>query len=486
MNTFTAYAGGGASQLKKTLKSWLPRHSSAKVEVDRNLSLLRARCSDLVKNSPLGAALVHTMTAGTIGSGLKVFPRVKAEAVGLSQAAARVWNKTAKREFELWADNPLHVDYLRRNNFAELQQIVFASSLTDGDCFALFKRSLPAAYNPYTLRLQAVDALRVSNPITASASPATTETIYGTHRIINGIEFDRAGRMVAVWISNRVWNEPDSLTPELSWQRVRFFGSLTGCRNVLHIAKDVRPDQARGVPLLAPVVETIKQVSRYADAELSAAIIKSFFSLFFTQADRSLPLNDILAAKDDNRPLDVSEFKLGSPSIASLPVGVDVKAIDSSNAQSTFADFVGSFVKQACAACGLPVEIVLKTFNASYSASRAALLQAGDEFRQRRDAFCEDFLRPTYELFMEEAIALGRIDAPGFFDDPARRAAYLNCDWRSERAGVLDPLKEVQAAVIRLKNGLTTYERELAESGQDFDDTFDKLKQERAEMEELS
>lgn len=487
MMNFSMYSGGGASLNKKTLKSWAPRHSSAKVEVDGNLNLLRARCSDLVKNSPLGAAIVNTMTAGVVGSGLRIFPRVKGEAVGLSSEAARSWNKLAKREFELWASNPLHCDFLRRNNFFELQQIIFASSIVDGDSFCLFKRRLPAPYNPYSLRLQAVDALRVSNPITAGAG-TFTEMIRGNHRIVNGIEFDRNGVMHAIWIANRVWDDFDSLNPQLSWQRVRLFGRDTGCRNILHITKDIRPDQARGIPLLAPAVESLKQIARYCDAELSAAIIRSFFSIFFTQKERDLPLNDIVPRDDNSRddaPVDVSEFKLSSPSVTSLPRGVDVKAVDSAKNQSSFAEFVTSFVQQTCAAVGLPAETVLKTFNASYSASRAAILQAEAEFRQRRNAFINDLLNPVYENFLAEAIALGRIDAPGFFDDPVKKSAWLNADWQVERIGTLDEVKAANAAVIRLQNGLSTYEHELAERGQDFDDVVERLRQEKKIMEGL-
>ena len=78
-----------------------------------------------------------------------------------------------------------------------------------------------------------------------------------------------------------------------------------------------------------------------------------------------------------------------------------------------------------------------------------------------------------------EAIAIGRIDAPGFFDDPVKRQAYLNAMWINERANVLDPLKEANAQVLRLQNNLSTYERELAATGQDFDDVAQQLKTER-------
>ena len=249
---------------------------------------------------------------------------------------------------------------------------------------------------------------------------------------------------------------------------------------MLQICKDMRADQCRGVPLLAPVIESLKQLSRFNEAELGAAIVRSFFSIFFTQKERDLTFNDIVGAQQQEEPeIDASEFKLDSPSVTSLPAGVDVKFLSNNQAQSEFAEFTAAFIKQIAAAVNIPFEVLLKSFNSSYSASRASLLQAENEFRQRREAFVTDYCQPIYEQFLMEAIAIGRIDAPGFFDDPVKRQAYLNAMWINERANVLDPLKEANAQVLRLQNNLSTYERELAATGQDFDDVAQQLKTER-------
>ena len=227
------------------------------------------------------------------------------------------------------------------------------------------------------------------------------------------------------------------------------------------------------------MIESLKQLSRFNEAELGAAIVRSFFSIFFTQESRDLTFNEVVGKQEESTEIDASEFKLDSPSVTSLPAGVDVKAIENNKSQSSFAEFTSTFIKQIAAAVNIPFEVLLKSFNSSYSASRASLLQAENEFRQRREAFVTDYCTPIYEQFLMEAIALGRISAPGFFDDPIKRQAYLNAMWINERANVLDPLKEVNAQVLRLQNNLSTYERELAATGQDFDDVAAQLETER-------
>ena len=95
--------------------------------------------------------------------------------------------------------------------------------------------------------------------------------------------------------------------------------------------------------------------------------------------------------------------------------------------------------------------------------------------------FINDFLQPIYEMFLMEAVAIGRIEAAGFFEDPRLRAAWLNADWINETNHSLDPLKEAQAIKLRLDSGLSTYRKELAENGGlDFDDVVETLSQERA------
>lgn len=480
------YSEGGASREKNTLKTWYPSHYSAKSDIDANLSTLRDRAADLVMNSPIGAAAINSSLAGVISSGLKLFPRVNKQALQISDEEAHLWTRKVKQEFEFWSKS-LDCDFYRRNNFDELQQIAYMSYLTDGDCFCLFRRKMPKLEMPYSLKLQLIEAGRVSNPITNSKltggilSLVEMEGISKDSRIINGVEVDKDGVLQAIWVSNRVYNEPLSKNGELKWQRVKFFGDKSGIRNILHICADTRTEQFRGVPYLAPIIETIKQVTRYADAELTSAIIKSFFSIFFVQliGENNFSLDKILNINEGEPIVDVSEYKLGPGSISALPRGVDVKSIDATNAQSTFDPFVNQFVQQCGAALGLPYEVLMKKFQSSYSASRAALLQAESEFRRRRAAFVNDFCQPIYEAWLSEAVFLGRIDAPKFFDNPLIRAAWCGADWHVEGSHMLDVQKEVEGAKMRIELGLSTHEKEAAElCGTDFFENLEVLQSE--------
>ena len=428
-------------------------------------------------NSPIGSAVISTIAQYCIGRGLKLFPQINGEILGLNQEESRRWNRRTADEFHLWAMNP-ESDWNRRNNFYDLQWIAFVSYLIDGDSFLVFRRQRPSIRNPYTLRIQLLEGNRICNPNDSSFSTGGIAYAPNGNRIIDGVELDESGRQIAFWIASSVPNDRYDAPMRTEWNRVKAIGDKSGMKNILQISHDIRADQIRGVPILAPVIETIKQIARYTSAELDSAVVRSYYSVFFTQFSDGAQMDLNGLESESREELDVSEMKLGSGTIAALPVGVDVKSLDSSR-QSSFPGFVNELIKQIGASLNLPFEVLMHTFNSRYSASRAALLQAWDHFSARREWFIRDFLQPVYETWLVEAISQNRIIAPRFFDDPLIRSAYEKCDWHGTRMSLLDSKKELEATKMKIELGLSTRQREAAEiMGADFDSNVEQLKYE--------
>ena len=143
--------------------------------------------------------------------------------------------------------------------------------------------------------------------------------------------------------------------------------------------------------------------------------------------------------------------------------GEEVQIANPGRPNSAFDGFVIAISRQIGAALEIPYELLVKNFTASYSASRASLLEAWKMFRMRREWLIGNFCQPVYEEWLAEAVMKGRIQAPGFFDDPAIRAAWCGADWYGDAQGQLDPLKEANAAKVRVDEGFSTREREAAE-----------------------
>jgi capsid protein len=154
--------------------------------------------------------------------------------------------------------------------------------------------------------------------------------------------------------------------------------------------------------------------------------------------------------------------------------------------QATFGEFTISVAKFIGAALGIPYEVLLKQFNASYSASRAALLDFWKRVRKYRARLIDQLCQPTYEEWMADAISLGRIvNFKGGFDDPLIKRAMLRCIWTGASAGSLDPQKEVAAADLKVKTGFSSTERESMElNGSNYRDNIRQQSTERNEFED--
>ena len=168
-----------------------------------------------------------------------------------------------------------------------------------------------------------------------------------------------------------------------------------------------------------------------------------------------------------------ADIKLGNGTVVALLPGEKIESVNPGRPNTAFDGFVLAISRQIGAALEIPVELLNKHFTASYSASRAALLEAWKHFRRQRDWLTTDFCQPIYEEWLTEAVARGRISAPGFFDDPAIRAAYCGAEWNGPSPGQIDPLKEVNAAILRVENGFSTRARETAElTGGDWNQNY--------------
>ena len=157
-------------------------------------------------------------------------------------------------------------------------------------------------------------------------------------------------------------------------------------------------------------------------------------------------------------------------------LNVNVKFGAPTHPNTGFDTFMRALCEQIGACLEEPADLLMMSFNSSYSASRAALLEAWKGFKMRREWLTDDFCRPVYEIWLTEAVARGRISAPGFLTDPLIRQAYLGSEWIGPAQGQLDPTKEVQAAVTAIDNGLSTRESEAVKlNGSEYIRNVDKL-----------
>jgi capsid protein len=471
------YGEHGASRHKKSMAGWLTQTGGPDADIVVNAPLLRERSRDLAMGDPIATGALKTIRTNEIGVGLRLNSKIDAEYLNLTDDQALLWEANVEREFRLWASTP-SCDAARRFNFGEIQELARLSQLMSGDVFALLP-AIERAGERYDLRIKLLEADRVCDPFPYPVG----------RNVLGGVEVDGDGAPVAYYVAQV--HPGDALVPFgfgslpfggaapvpvpffgptaaasliNKWDRVESFGA-SGRRLVLHLMEAERPDQRRGVPLLAPVMEQLKQLSRYTHAELMAAVVSGFFTAAIT-SERSavglggptIPSTDVIPQQQDDR-----SVQLGNGAVVQLLPGEKMEAIDPSRPNAGFEPFVRAVCQQIGAGIGLPYEVLLKQFTSSYSASRGALLEAWKTFVVGRGRLISRFCQPVYEQWLEEAVARGYISAPGFFTDAAVRAAWCGAEWYGPTQGQLDPVKEVQAAEMRVASGFSTRARETAE-----------------------
>jgi lambda family phage portal protein len=489
----SGYSESGASHQKKSVKGWTASSKSPQEDIDANLNTLRQRSRSLYMSAPVAVSALKTNRTNIVGAGLKLKSRIDYVTLGITQEQAQSIGKKIEREFSLWADSKFS-DALRINNFYENQQLALLSWLLNGDAFAIRKTAERKPYMPYSLRVHLIEADRISTPSNAvkSSYNATDKTIGenkdNNNPIYNGVEIDKeTGAIVAYWISDRYPNT-NNKTQKINWTRVEAVGEKTGDPNILQLMESERCEQYRGLPYLTPVIETLKQISRYTEAELTAAVVQAFFTAFikYEGNKNTNVFNDVIPEDEQVDKEDPNAYEMGAGTINVLGPGEDIVFADPKRPASGFEMFFNTMTRQIGAALELPADLLTKAFNSSYSASRAAMLEAWKAFRMRRGWFANDFCQPIYDLWLSEAVALGRIKAPGFFNDPLIKKAWCNAEWIGPAQGMLDPTKEVEAATKRVEQGYSTRERETTElTGGNWDDNVAQIQKENEQLSKI-
>lgn len=438
----------GASTSRRAMRFFNPGQRNPNEELSPGLPVLRARSRHLSKNVPLATGAIATVITNVVGDGLVLKSKVDRDVLGLTEDQAVAWQRSVQREWDLFAK---HCDFGDRQNFDGFQSLAFRSVLESGDTF-IVRRRRDEPNRVYGLRLQLVEADRVVNP---SGRP-------NSDTLVDGVELDADGRAVAFHISAKY---PQSFSLDRKTKRYAIGGTATGMPLIVHLGEQLRPGQVRGVPYLSPVIESLKQLGDYADAEMTAAVIAGMFTAFIEQEAGEDPDNPLIGSADDAGVDPSSEIALGTGAVVGLAKGEKVSIANPGRPNPQFDAFVTAVCREIGVALQLPQEVLLKSFTASYSASRAALEMAWQFFQMKRSWLAWNMCQPIYEWFLTEAVAKGRIAAPGYFNDPVIREAWLGSMWIGPSRIQLDPLKEATANQLNVAMGTTTREKIIVENG---------------------
>lgn len=458
--SWVGYGRHGASSDSLPLDSWFSFPASPRDDCDKNQFKLRARSRDLYMSNSFFGSILHAKRDGVIGRGLELDAKIDAEALGLELDEATAIERKIEAAFARWARN-VGVDGECLN---ELLQTAYFSTILNGDCIA--DLYVDAAARSIRVRLIESDCL-----LTPPAEIAND-------RVRSGIELAPNGRPVAYWLATGFEFNSDGF-PVRYYKRRKFMAGFNALADgawlpprsgaiFIHTPFD-RPGQLRGLPIASRVLEDVKQLDRYMKAELEASVVASKPALFRThpavEAQAEVDMTDsfgrIPAQSADETavpPQHEPPINYGNGLMIDLWDGADMKAFNPGRPNEAYAAFVDHKFSEIAANLGMSAEVALKKWNASYSASRAALLDAQQGYEIDRARFVNQLVRPLYNAWLD--LHADELGLTGYYTDPARRSAWRCAEWIGEQLPNIDPTKEIDAAAKRVQLCVSTLARE--------------------------
>jgi lambda family phage portal protein len=206
----------------------------------------RHRVLRMVKRDPFARKALNTLVNNTVGWGI----------TGAPKKAPATFRK-------LWTDWLGVCDYYGRLNFYGLQELAVRTMFRDGEIFVLFHQlSLVEAAGTVPLRLQLLDAPML----------ATSIYTYQGRDVVNGIEYDARGKVVAYhFYTGR---------PTQRWANYQTERYLAADVVHLFIQEDV--GQRHGDSIFESVVDRLGDIDESIDAEIIRQKIQSCFTAFVT------------------------------------------------------------------------------------------------------------------------------------------------------------------------------------------------------------
>jgi lambda family phage portal protein len=460
--------------------AWQPSREHPDSEIGWSRDLTTARARDLVRNNGYAAGGIQRELDSVVGSQFRPAARPDWRALGISEAAAVSVAEQMDAAWRLWADDPRHIaDATRTAGWGSLVALAYRTRAIEGDAIAVLHWR--EGDGPFATCLRVVDPDLLSNP----GLRPDTDVMRG------GVELDtwgaptayhfRRAHEYAFWASGgraQIW---DRVVRALPWGRPQ----------VVHSYDRHRDGQTRGVSRLAPVMDALKMQDKYGRVELQAAVLGALLGLFVSSRYDGEHVRDLL---DDGKFMQmheareaVNDLTFGGVRIPVLPPGDEITSVAVNRPGGQYEMFESAVLRRIATGLGTSYEqLAMDWSKVNYSSARAALVEVWRGFTARRHEFAAQFCAPIRMAVMEEAVDRGLVrlpaGAPGLMDAPG---AWLRAKWIGPGRGFVDPVKEAQAAAMRVGLGLSTMEDEAAElGGADYEDNLGQIGREIAQMPE--
>jgi len=437
-----------AARLDRLTSDWQATTVSINQELRGDLDRLRARCRQLINNNDYARKFRLMVQSNIVGPG---GIRLQARVSDGPDRPDRLANQAIEAA---WAEWSAQCDVTGRQSLRDLCDTLVGQLPSDGEFLVRIVRG-PQAGNRFGFALQAIDVDRIDTTHTVARAGAQ-------NAVVMGVEIDEFHRPQAVWIFEAHPNDGAAS----SRQRIRL-----PIGEVLHVLRVERPEQARGVPWMAPGVLSLHHLGKFSLATLLAAENGANHFGFFQTPDGQSPIGAV-----DGEGENITVTQPGTYDV--LPPGVTFQAHESRYPDQVVGPFVKHHLQRIASGWGIAYHSLANDLEGvNFSSIRSGTLEERDRWAADQEWFIATFMEPVFQAWLQWCLMKGLIVMPNGSALPAAKADKFRVhQWQARRWDWVDPKADTEANILKVKAGLMSPQDLSAAMGYDFDDTLAAIK----------
>lgn len=416
----------------------------ATVDLSLDYYTLRTRSAQLFEMNPYAQGLIKRYVTNIINTGLRLEVKPVERVLGRERGSLNTWSDTVEDMFDLWADDPSQCDFERQVTFGQLQSRICTEALIRGDVLVILRED--PLYN--VPMIEVVSGDQVATP-TGYDRENSREKAY----IEWGVELDRRSRRhIAYHVVQK----------DGTYVRIPAYGSRSGKRQAWLVpGQELLSNRVRGTPLLGIILQSLRELDRYKDANQRKAVVNSILAMVVEKTEDkpgTLPMtgaavrrgtmNYNAPSSGDNVSRSFSfDEQIPGVVVQELQKGEQIKAFNQAGVDIAFERFEDAVISALAWQMEMPPEILKLSFGSNYNASQAAINEFRMFLNKQRSFFASSFCKPVYCDWIVNEIIVGRLKGSTqmirSYTDPSRRSEF-NAWTASDWVGMIKPSAELR------------------------------------------
>lgn len=456
--------GYKAAQINRLNSDFVGTSNSINREIRTDMVKVRNRARNLWREDDYLQSFKRSVKANVIGPKGFVLQSKIINSDGTEDKYAndqieKMWNKWSRKEFCTMAG---------MFNFRTVQNLVAEHLERDGEFIARIVKGIDQKINPFGVSLELIEPDYLDETFNQILSNGNV--------VVMGVEVNEWKKPVAFWLKKR-----DSVneilgsalgTGQYSLERVL-------AEDIVFVIDPEHTNQLRAISPLASTLLTHHHLNGYIEGHVVAARIG---------ADKMVMIESEVDSEEDDYEgdeIDVEGNKLEhmAPGITHyLRPGEKANMLNPSYPQGEFWPFLKAMLRKIFLGRGVDYNSTSGDLEGvSYSAMRSGKETERTNFMMRQSDVVDYFITPIFETVLKYSLLYGVLNLPY-----SKFEKFNSPVWVGKRWPYFDPLKDAQAAVLKINNGLSTRTKENAINGEDYNDVLTGLANEKAEETKLN